>query len=177
MYPAKTGREGMMVANRVLLGMAQWSTALVSGMLDRAIGRGFRAVQTMEQGEEKLAEMMKQRPKVEDDAWTSSPDLRKALTAGLTGAFETGGRGAAWEFYLNGKDWGFELEDVQVEPGQLVMWHGGEDINCPVQSAKKTAELIKNADLRISESDAHISIVAKTVDEVVQTLNEMLLRT
>lgn len=78
-----------------------------------------------------------------------------------------------WEGRIYGSDWGFNLEEVKVEPGRVVLWHGADDVNCPVATTEKAAKLLRNAELRISKDQAHLLFATK-VDEVMETLGKMI---
>ncbi|KAI3322652.1 alpha/beta-hydrolase [Xylariaceae sp. AK1471] len=170
LYPAKLGLSGMLLTTRVILAIAQWSTWIVAKMMESSIGKDPENVKLM------FEDMLKKRPQADYEAWKNHSELRRGLVSGLVGAFEANGQGGAWESYLNGHDWGFNLEDIKVAPGEIVMWHGAKDVNVPVQMAEKAARLIKNADLRVSENEAHLSLVVEKIDEIMRTMSDMLPR-
>ncbi|KAI1342756.1 Alpha/Beta hydrolase protein [Xylariaceae sp. FL0016] len=170
--PMALGPRGMMMMTRVLFGAAQWSTRLVALVLDAAIGRGARG-RDIETQEKNLTESFKGRPRLDQEAWAACPEFRRGMAYGLRNAFQEDGKGAAWEAYLFGSKWPFELEDIILEPGELVMWHGYHDENVPLHMVEKAVKLMPNAELRLSE-DAHLSIMVNKRDEVMETLGKML---
>ncbi|KAI1323873.1 alpha/beta-hydrolase [Xylariaceae sp. FL0255] len=174
--PSTLGTEGMMMANRAIMGIAQWSTWIVAKALNATVGSMVKTNNDEDQAkaEAKFGEQAsKTWPKPDAEAWRADPDVRKALMASMAGAFEQGGTAAAWEFYLNGHDWGFKLEELSVKPGKMVFWHGTHDINAPIGKVEEMSRLIKHAELRISMDDAHISVIPRKRDEIMETLGRM----
>jgi len=43
----------------------------------------------------------------------------------------------------------------------------------PLRMAETAASLIKNAELRVSERDAHLSLMVEKRDEIMKTMSEM----
>ncbi|KAI1500211.1 Alpha/Beta hydrolase protein [Biscogniauxia marginata] len=174
LYPLSLGLSGMMITNRILFAVAQWSTWLIAAVIDFKIGRIARDTDRPERLERELAATFSSRPKEDRDTWDRSPDFRQAMIGGLKGSLQAGGKAAAWEAYIYGHDWGFDIKDLKVEPGTMVMWHGTKDVNVPVTMAEKASKMIRNAELRVSKEDAHCSIMLAKEEEVVRTMSNML---
>ncbi|KAI1452017.1 alpha/beta-hydrolase [Annulohypoxylon moriforme] len=171
LYPTKLGVSKMLVMNRALFWTAQWSPWLVGQLLNFGIGPTARSSEDLEK---RFGDSMKSRPKADRDAWENSPrSFRQGLVSGLRGAFENGSDGVGWEGHIYGSDWGFNLEEVKVEPGRVILWHGDEDVNCPVAMTEKAAELLRNAELRISKGQAHMLFATKA-DEALEMLGKMI---
>ncbi|KAI1209332.1 alpha/beta-hydrolase [Annulohypoxylon truncatum] len=171
LYPTKLGLSGMLLMNRAIFWAAQWSPWLLGHLLDFGIGPTTRSAEELEK---RLGDGMKSRPKPDRDAWdNSSRSVRQGLARGLKGAFENGPEGAGWEGHIYSSDWGFCLDEVKVEPGRVVLWHGDEDANCPVAMTEKAAKLLGNVELRISRGQAHMLFVSK-LDEALETLGKMI---
>ena len=56
---------------------------------------------------------------------------------------------------LSASDWGFPLEDVTYP---VKIWHGGRDVNSPIEAIRYLAEKIPNAMLHEFEKDTHYTI-------------------
>jgi pimeloyl-ACP methyl ester carboxylesterase len=84
-----------------------------------------------------------------------------------------GGYATAWEARLYGSDWGFKLEDVKVEKGRMILWHGDQDVNVPLRVSERAVELIPQAELRVSKGDSHMSLMTK-VEQFVVAMKGML---
>ncbi|OTA68698.1 alpha/beta-hydrolase [Hypoxylon sp. EC38] len=174
LYPTNLGLSEMLLMNRALFFTAQLSPWLVGQLLDIGIGSTIRSAKTPGELEQKLDKLMNTRPKPDREAWENgSRDLRDALINGIKGAFEKGPEGAAWETRIYASDWGFGLDELVIEPGRVVIWHGEEDVNCPISMTEKAVKLLRNAELRISKGQAHMLIATKA-DEAIQTLRQMI---
>ncbi|KAI5918639.1 Alpha/Beta hydrolase protein [Camillea tinctor] len=174
LFPTNLGVSGMLLTNRLLFAVAQWSTWLIAAMFDLMIGKLARDKDRPERLEQQLTDSFRGRPKADRDAWDRNPELRRSITDGLRGSMLTGGAAAAWEAYIFGHDWGFDIKDLKVEPGALIIWHGAEDVNVPAAMAVKASRIIPNAELRVSTEDAHCSIVWNKMEEVLRASSKML---
>ena len=175
LYPPALGLSGMLFGSRMLLWVAPWLTGLIAYGLDSQLGAAARDDDRPERFEAMLAESFKSRPAVDQAAWNADlGGLRGAMTKSTREAVRAGGQGPAWEARLFGSDWGFGLDDLEVEKGTLVMWHGSADVNVPVAMAVKAAALMPTADLHIEEGEGHCSIVAKNSGEAMACLRGML---
>ncbi|KAI5855117.1 alpha/beta-hydrolase [Durotheca rogersii] len=175
LFPTDLGLSGMLVGSRMLFWAARWSPRLAGKILDFGLGSTTRSTENLETLEKTLGETVKSRPKPDVEAWeSSSSNFRQALTSGLKGAFQNGPEGSGWEARLYGSDWGFKLEELAIEPGKMVIWHGDEDVNVPVAMAEKAAKLLRNAELRISNGHAHMSIFVSKADEAIEALGQMI---
>ncbi len=67
--------------------------------------------------------------------------------------------------------WGFDLGSIEV-PVQV--WHGEQDRFVPVGHGRWLAERIHGADVHISASDGHVSLIGSRVPQVQGWLAEML---
>ena len=73
--------------------------------------------------------------------------------------------GVAQDLRLRFMDWGFSLSDVR---GRIFMRHSKEDQSVPYETAIRTAELLSDCELELTETGPHFS---------PQTLDEFLERT
>ncbi|KAI6091689.1 Alpha/Beta hydrolase protein [Hypoxylon rubiginosum] len=172
MYPASLGLDGMMFMNKVIFTLSPWiPNPVLSLIFDTALGKLARDPARPEKLAKELAASMESRT-AEDGAAIHMHDDKflKALAESTRDAFRHGGEGSAWEAKLFSKPWGFELKDLKPQKGKLVLWHGSKDVNVPVQMAEKAAALIPNVDLRVEKEEAHVSLIVKKLDEIVDTL-------
>ncbi|KAI1845533.1 hypothetical protein JX265_011642 [Neoarthrinium moseri] len=175
LYPTSLGTAGMLLEARVLLWVAPWLTGLVAMGLDKGLGVMARDKEHPEKFEQAVADNLKSRPPVDRALWENDVgNFRKSLVESLRGALQNGGQGAAWEARMLGSNWDFKLEELQVSPGQLIIWHGAHDINVPVPMAEKAAKLIPHAQLRLSQEDGHASLPTNKADEILESLAMML---
>lgn len=176
LYPASLGLTGMLFEARMLLWVAPWVTTLVEKGLDWSLGTAARDAEHPENLEKLLADGMKGRPEADRAVWDEDErGFCKMLIASVRDAVKEGGaKGAAWEANLFGNKWGFELEDVKMEKGKLIMWHGSADTNSPVAMAEKAHALLQNSELRVVEGEAHASLFVHSVEEVLDTLKERM---
>ncbi|KAH7037073.1 Alpha/Beta hydrolase protein [Microdochium trichocladiopsis] len=192
-YPAHLGFEGMMLQNKIVFTVSSWSPWVVEKLFDFAIGRVARDTAHPE----RLAKMLGDgfNVKADKEAWQTGgrakteagvdpAEFRAFMVEDVRRAVMGGCRGGAWDIYAITTDWGFKLEDVadkvqalagtDEDKKKLVVWHGAQDVNCPVGWALKVKEVIRDADWRISEADAHFSVTVNHLADVVEVLDRML---
>lgn len=178
LYPADLGLAGMLLEPRVLLWIAPWVPGLVQLGLDKSIGAAARDVEHPEKLEELLTSGMKGRPEPDRQVFEENEGgFRDALVKSVRGAVgepETGAEGAAWELRLSGSAWGFGLEEVRMEKGRLVMWHGAKDVNVPLAMAEKAAQLLEGSELRVAAEESHASLCVHKADEALETLKSRM---
>ncbi|KAI1763382.1 Alpha/Beta hydrolase protein [Hypoxylon sp. FL1150] len=175
LYPATLGLDGMMLINKVIFTLSPWiPNSVLSLIFDTAMGKPARDPAHPDRLAKDLAASMESRT-AEDGAAIHMHDDKflKALVESTRDALRNGGEGSAWEAKLFSKPWGFELKDLKAEKGKLVLWHGSKDVNVPVQMAEKAAAQIPNADLRVEQEEAHISLIVNKLDDIVETLAGM----
>ena len=124
-----------------------------------------------------LDQEMKQRPMVDQEVWvTNEGGMRDVLLAGVKAKLKSEdiGQAMAKETALLGSSWGFELGDLEIERGRLVMWHGTVDNNVPLRMAKESVEILgERAELIIYEGEGHLSLIRKA-DEIMARLKAMM---
>ena len=174
LYPVSLGLKGMLMEPRVLLWLAPWATTLVEKVLDWNIGSPARDESHPDKLEKLMDDSMCQRPEPDKRAWEEDEGgLRKMLVASVRHALQNGGaKGAAWEARLFGSPWGFELADVKMGEGKLVLWHADKDVNSPLAMAEKAHALLQGSELRLGPGEAHMSLLLHKAQEVLDTLKE-----
>jgi pimeloyl-ACP methyl ester carboxylesterase len=176
-YPAGLGLSGMLFGARLLLWLAPWMTSLVGAGLDFGIGRAARDEAHPERLADAMDQAYKGRPGPDRAAFEENKGgLRDAIVLSTRESLRDGGQGPAWDARLFGSAWGFSLEDLKIQQGDIVLWHGGVDVNVPVAMAEKAATLMPGADLRVVEGEGHCSLIPTKADEIIQTLKRMLTR-
>ena len=190
LYPASLGLQGMLLEARLLLWLAPWSTGLVQRMLDWSIGAAAAAAAattTSDANSGNKLEMlmdhaMRTRPGPDRRAWEENEGgLRDMLVTSVQNAFPAdsgggggGARGAAWEAKLLGCEWGFELTDVNMGEGRLVLWHGKKDVNSPLAMAEKAHAMLAGSEIRIECDEAHMSLLLHKLHEALAVLKERM---
>jgi pimeloyl-ACP methyl ester carboxylesterase len=82
-------------------------------------------------------------------------------------AFRQSTTGAAYEFRLITKEWGFKLEDIHIP---ISIWQGELDPQVPVSSARFFASRLPNSNLRLMENDAHQSTLYNHIEEIFEVI-------
>ncbi|KAM5346327.1 hypothetical protein ACJ41O_009332 [Fusarium nematophilum] len=124
LMPSSLGTAGMLTKTRLMLWIAPWATGLLGWVMDGQLGSAARDEEHPEKLEQMMDQEFKARPGIDRDMWESHADMRTVLLRSMREAIKNGSYAAAWEARLYGSDWGFKLEDVEVEKGQMV--DGGE---------------------------------------------------
>ena len=85
-------------------------------------------------------------------------------------AFRYGSKGVAYEIsHLLVKDWGFELNDIQVP---VTFWQGEKDNNVPLEWAKLMVKEIKQANLITYPEEGHL-IIFEHAKEIFSSLKPL----
>jgi len=119
---------------------------------------------TPEQGKELMASLLSP---VDRDALTD--ELTSHMHANAMEALAPGAEGWTDESLAEFAPWGFDLETIAV-PVQI--WHGDQDRFVPVGHARWLAAQIPGAEPRIFPDEGHISLVEKSVGEMLGWLVE-----
>ncbi|KAM0190988.1 hypothetical protein ACHAPI_009051 [Fusarium lateritium] len=175
MMPISFPTQGMLVMSRVMLAVAPYATGALGWIVYRLLGSVARDVEHPEKLEEMMDKDIASRSPSDREVWMNHPDLKPAIVRSTQESMKQGGYAMAWEARLYGTDWGFELEDVKVEKGRMIMWHGDQDVNVPLSGSQKAITMLPNAELRVVEGESHMSLITK-VDEFVVVMKEMLSR-
>ncbi|KAF4958468.1 hypothetical protein FGADI_2390 [Fusarium gaditjirri] len=173
--PMSFSTQGMLTMTRIMFHMAPYATGILGWITDRALGNTARDTKHPEKLEEMMSKDISARSASDKEVWETHPDLRKSLGRATREAMKQGGYATAWEARLFGGDWGFKLEDVKVEKGRMIMWHGDLDVNVPVGVSEKAAQLMPGVELRVMKGESHMSLMTK-VEEFTVAMKNMLLR-
>lgn len=176
MYPTEFGMKGMMWPTWLLFATARYSTWVVEMLFEAFVGRMARGVD-----ERALAEHMKStgagspQPEVDKECIREMLEddvLKRALVAAPKEALRSSSKGAAWEVYMLGSNWGFRIEDL--DPGRLTMWHGSLDANVPLAMSKKASELLPDAKYRTVDGEGHMSLIVRHRHDILSELMQRL---
>lgn len=89
------------------------------------------------------------------------PQVRAALLEAFREAFRSGVEGTAHEIVLFGREWGFDLREVQVP---VHLWHGESDGQVPVQLARFMAQRLPRCQARFIPEAGHYWIFDHQTD-------------
>jgi pimeloyl-ACP methyl ester carboxylesterase len=173
--PLSFSTQGMLTMTRIMFNIAPYATAPLGWLVNKLLGATARDTEHPEKLEEMMDKEITARSSSDAEIWTKHPDLRRSILQSTRESMKQGGYATAWEANLYGSDWGFKLEDVAVKKGQMILWHGDQDVNVPLRFSEKAVELMPQAELRVIKGDSHMSLVTRVEDFVV-SLKEMLQR-
>ncbi|KAG7049701.1 methyltransferase domain-containing protein [Colletotrichum scovillei] len=158
MFPSELGLSGMMLMNRLLFNIAPWSPGLIEAIADWQVRSLARNSEHPERLAQATADAFKSRPVEDREAlYADDGKVLRVLEQSTREAFRESSRGFAWEAKLFGSPWGFELKDLAVQEGKLVIWHAGKDVNVPLRMAQDAAGLIPENDNAGSTYTASLS--------------------
>ena len=112
-----------------------------------------------------MRHVMKQMPEVDRLAIQSLGN--EAISAMLLEPFRNGVIGAAQEFQLLVKPWGFNIAHIQCP---TTIWQGGMDQQLPLSHANLYVKLIPNAQLTFFEQEGHISLLINHGEEILRSI-------
>ncbi len=164
-YPLSYGTSGMMFNARAVLAVASWFPSLVGTIMDWTIGGAARDTEHPEIFEQRILQEMEGRHEP-DRRCLDDETFKNNFVASVREAFHSSAEGAGWEARLLGTSWGFELEDLQFD--RIVLWHGRQDVNCPVAMAEKAAKAIPGARLEAFDGEGHVSVPVKYADKIIE---------
>ncbi|KAF9780385.1 hypothetical protein IL306_000268 [Fusarium sp. DS 682] len=173
--PMSFSTQGMLTMTRVMFNMAPYATGILGWITDRVLGDVARDSEHPEKLQERMDKDISTRSASDKEVWENHPDLRKSIARATREAMKQGGYATAWEARLFGSDWGFKLEDVKVEKGRMIMWHGDLDVNVPLVVSEKAVQLMPGAELRVMKGESHMSLMTK-VEEFTVAMKDILSR-
>jgi pimeloyl-ACP methyl ester carboxylesterase len=167
LYPTKLGLQGMSLSHRAVLFFSYWTPSFLGWLLNWQLGSAAR-----NPDKEVLKRMFlksaKSLPKRDQEA-IEREDFGPAMLDACRESFRQGGsEGIARESYLLSLDWGFELEDIEMEGREVTIWHGKDDMNCPFGMVEKAAGLMEDAATRWVEGEGHGSLIAYHREEIIR---------
>lgn len=142
-------RKGMKPLNRQLFWLAQHAPWLLRWPLG-AMARALENPQTQQRW---LDKQLKVAPPCDRAVMERNPQMLPQTMQAFRLAFREGPRGAAQELAIFGRPWGFALGDIRAP---VEVWHGSEDVNVPVEIARRVAEQIPGCTLRVFEGQGHV---------------------
>ncbi len=95
------------------------------------------------------------------------PDVKRQYVAMMREAFRTGARGAALDYVLIKRPWGFRLEDIAAT---VHLWHGEDDTLVPPAMGRYLARVIPDCRARFLPDEGHFSLLSRHVEEILTVL-------
>jgi pimeloyl-ACP methyl ester carboxylesterase len=114
-----------------------------------------------------MAELDKNSPEVDKIVFRNHPELSAALAQGVGECVRQGTRGAIASIALEGRPWGFRLEEITMK---FYLWQGELDNLVFPATARYLAERLPNGVLHLCPGEAHLSTVINRAEEIVGTL-------
>lgn len=102
-----------------------------------------------------------------DRSLLENPDQWNAMIAAQMEAFRQGVAGPAREFQLILRKWGFDLSKITCS---VTIWQGRLDSQVPVSHAEIYKRLLPNSELKISDEEAHLSMLYHHAEEIFESV-------
>lgn len=153
-------RTGMWPPIRVLYFLARWAPMPALEAIQRAMTDPSRNFTD--------ANIRRMRP-ADRDTLLSMPGAVESITASMTEAHRAGYEGAAWEWKLYTRDWGFPLSEVT---GRVTLWYGDQDGNAPPEMGRILERSLPNAQVHLVAGEAHMSLMLRRGEEILARLVE-----
>jgi len=143
----------------------------------RLMNKAIQAMPWMATGMMKLALMMNKKPGILKYVLKQMPEVDRlafrslgsdeTISAMMLEPFRNGVIGAAQEFQLFVKPWGFDIANIKCP---ITIWQGGLDKQVPVAHANLYAKLIPNAKLTIFKQEGHVSLLINHGEEILRSI-------
>jgi pimeloyl-ACP methyl ester carboxylesterase len=91
-----------------------------------------------------------------DKVMLAQPNVKRAFEQMVIEAFRQGTRGAAHDWKIEARPWGFSLKEIKLP---VDVWHAEDDKLVSIQQARIVAETIPNARSRFFPNEGHLLIV------------------
>lgn len=150
--------DGMVALNRWLLTFARtmpWVAERTATICMKAFWRKGRQV---------LPRQIEDRLPAADKKVLENPQLREALTMASTEALSSGVDGAAWDGFLLGQDWGYDLKSIRIP---VRLWHGEKDNVIPIAMGRYLAATIPGCQSKFYPEDGHFSLPYGRCEEIL----------
>lgn len=102
-----------------------------------------------------------------DRAVVSDPEIQRGFIKAVREAMRQGTRGAFHESLLSVTNYGFRLEEI---PAPVLLWHGEEDQNIPVEMARFAASAVPKCEAKFYADEGHLSLFKKNAGEIIRAL-------
>ncbi|MDA9271970.1 alpha/beta hydrolase [bacterium] len=113
-----------------------------------------------------LKQMLMQLPEVDKHVIQDEANSQVFINS-TKEAFRQGMTGAAYEFQLILRPWGFKLEDIDYP---ITIWQGGLDKQTPIEHANLYAKLIPKAKLTLFKKEGHLSVLVNHGDAILRSI-------
>jgi pimeloyl-ACP methyl ester carboxylesterase len=153
-------KEGMMLLNRLLTGLARKSEHLVHPFFAMSVAIFRRWPET-------AMRVTAAPPHSSDFEIMSRPGVRAAYIDSYRSAPSTSARAAAQDFALFTRDWGFRLEDITPH---VDIWHGDDDHNVPISHGYVHAARIPRSRMHHCSGQGHL-IALDHLEEILRTVS------
>lgn len=97
----------------------------------------------------------------------AQPEVVQWSSDSLREAFRSGSRGAAWDYALLTRPWGFKLDELSVK---VQLWHGEVDATILVRMGRYMAEVIPKCQARFFPDEGHISLIINHAKQILGNL-------
>jgi len=101
-----------------------------------------------------------------DKAVLARPNVRRTFEQMVTESFRQGTRGAALDWMLEARPWGFSLQEIRMP---VNIWHGEDDKLLSIEHARIQAKAISDARVKFYPNEGHALFVNR-LDELLSTV-------
>lgn len=116
---------------------------------------------------EKLLASLKPHLPPSDYTVLESPDRMEVYRQIAIEALRSGTRGSVWDTQLYLRKWDFSLDEIQMP---ITLFYGEQDRNVPLDLARRVAESLPQAQLRILPNEGHISVAVNQIEAIAKVL-------
>ena len=116
--------------------------------------------------DKELAQLKSRLPAADYEAF-AVPGRLEAFGQAIRECMRQGTRGPAWDMGLYVRDFGFQLDEIQMP---ITLFHGAMDMNAPLPMVQRAMAALPNARLVTYENEAHLSTLCNHFEEIAEAL-------
>ncbi|KAA3646650.1 MAG: alpha/beta hydrolase [Chloroflexi bacterium] len=155
-YASEDAFKGMWLPIRIMYTLGRWMPMGFNLAMQKAMNNPEQNMQYKDRMRAPDAAILNARPKLVEE-----------FIASVNEAHKNGFEGAAWEWRLYTRPWGFSLEDIQ---SKIHLWYGEEDGQAPPGMGRYLHKVLPNSRLTVMPNEAHVSLINNHIETILKDL-------
>lgn len=97
----------------------------------------------------------------------SRPEVKEKAQLASTDSFHSGVKGHSWEMRLFGKQWGFQMAEIDIP---VSLWHGLDDESIFPLTGEMQAKALPHCNAKFLSNEGHYSLYINHIGEILQDM-------